>query len=111
MQISLWRYQSSQNNRRTHTSESASCGVVKVIISCNFIESVVKQVYRGLTVRPRGANRVGGIGNDSNIKDNYKKGNKTFFNERSPKSIESTLFHGSGDYFVLAPINTNLAPN
>jgi hypothetical protein len=49
---------------------------------------------------------------DSNIKDNYKKGNKTFFfNERSPKSIESTLFHGSGDYFVLAPINTNLAPN
>ena len=48
---------------------------------------------------------------DSNIKDNYKKGNKTFFNELPPKSIESTLFHGSGDYFVLAPINTNLAPN
>ena len=51
------------------------------------------------------------ISNDSNLKDNYKKGNKTFFTERLPKSIESTLFHGSGDYFVLAPINTNLAPN
>ena len=43
--------------------------------------------------------------------DNYKKENKTFCTERLPKSIESTLFHGSGDYFVLAPINTNLAPN
>ena len=35
---------------------------------------------------------------------------KTIFNESPLKLIESRLFHGIRDYFISAPIKTNLPP-